>query len=124
MQDLQREFNKYVSDEFLNFITKDTFFKKTGRMDNDTLIPKQKPVMERQDKRWAWISKLVDPATGSMKYQHLSRLMIEILCIPLSQASAERQFSMLRKNYKRDRLNMGMPTLNAIMLVKSNKNIL
>ena len=100
MQDLQREFNEYVSDEFPNLITKDTNFKKTGRTDNDTFIPKQKPVMERQDKRWAWISKLVDPATGSMKYQHLSRLMIEILCIPLSQASAKRQFSMLRKIIK------------------------
>ena len=90
LQDLHREFNEYVSDEFPTFITADTYVKKTGRTETDKDIPKEKPLEERQDRRWVWLGKVIDPATASLKYSNLSVLMFQILSIPLSQASAKR----------------------------------
>ena len=110
-QDLEREFNLYKGYEFPLFITQDSTVK-TG-----TVF--KKPECERQDRRWAWIGKLTDPATGEQLFKYLHMFMINILCIPVSQASAERQFSMIRKNYKQDRANMSLKTFNAIMQVKT-----
>ena len=79
-----------------------------------------KPFRERADQRWVYIGKLVDPVTGYLKYQNLSHVMLQILSIPISQAAAERQFSMIRKTYKKDRASMDNNTLSDIMVCKTN----
>ncbi|XP_074662686.1 uncharacterized protein LOC141915163 [Tubulanus polymorphus] len=52
----------------------------------------------RGDIGWQMIGNLIDDITGSLKYKNLSRLMLAIMCIPHSNATSERVFSLVRKN--------------------------
>ena len=68
------------------------------------------------------VSKIQD-GSGLCKYRYLPSVMLGILSIPVAQAEAERQFSMLRKNCTSDRSEIGMNTLDAIMTLKTGQPV-
>jgi len=108
MDDLEDEYRSYLVDSFDKHILTNTILTK----ENPT-----KPYCERQDQRWVAISKLTDPS-GRKKYQYLSYVMICILSIPISQAAAERMFSVIRKNFNENRCGMGTKTLESLLTLK------
>ena len=95
-QDLQREFTEYqeLSDEDI-------------------------PSKERMDSRWTALATLKDEV-GAPKFTHLSSVMLSILSIPVSQAEAERQFSVARKNWDDERSEMAPDTLKALLTLKAS----
>ena len=69
------------------------------------------------DKVWSEISKLQD-CNGAIKYKVLPSIMLAILIIPHSNASSERLFSLVRKNQTDFRSNLGIETLEALIVEK------
>ena len=108
VDDIEEEFNLYLLHDFPDFVVKNT---------GDT--PK-KPYCERQDKRWVYISKCRDLTTGNPLYRNLSHVMLSILSIPVSQAAAEREFSIIRKTYNENRCGMSIDTLEALLTIKND----
>ena len=119
-ESLSRELRSLQATTLPDHVLKTTPTQKYKRPENCPL-PKEKPVQERQDKRWIYISKITDPVTQQPIFANLASFMLDILCVPVSQATAERLFSMIRKVYKKDRPSMSMDTLNGIMRMKCNK---
>ena len=72
----------------------------------------------RIDQQWDEIAKVHDPSTGGMKFTTLVNVMKGILVIPHSNASCERAFSLVRKNKTDFRPNLGVKTLEAILVEK------
>ena len=68
---------------------------------------------------WAALSKQ-KTAFGEQRFHALSRLMLGLLCIPCSNADAERGFSMLRKIHTDSRSRLHQSTIAALMAVKMN----
>ena len=119
-ESLSRELRSLQATTLPDHVLKTTPTQKYKRPENCPL-PKEKPVQERQDKPWVYISKITDPVTQQPRFANLASFMLDILCVPVSQATAERLFSMIRKVYKKDRPSMSMDTLNGIMRMKCNK---
>ena len=66
---------------------------------------------------WAKVMEMTD-ANGDAKFQHISKLAVALLCLPFSNASVERAFSMA--NIVKDKLRnkMSIKTADAIMRVR------
>ena len=95
-QDLQREFTEYQE-----------------------LSDHEVPSKDRMDSRWTALATLKDEV-GALKFTHLPRVMLSILSIPVSQAEAERQFSVARKNWDDERSEMAPDTLKALLTLKAS----
>ena len=68
---LQHEFNMLqAADDLPEFLTKDTLTKKCNRTAADVNIPVDKPVQERQDKRWVYLGKVVSWHWGAPLLKH------------------------------------------------------
>ena len=71
------------------------------------------------DSRWVAIASLRDEV-GGRKFGYLPHVMLSILSIPVSQAEAERQFSVARKNWDDERSEMSPEFLWALLTLKAS----
>ena len=81
----------------------------------DAELPTQEPL----DHFWGTVSKL-KLADGTTRFPTLGKLMKALMCIPHSNASSERAFSMMKKVTTEFRSELGQDTLCAIMALKYN----
>ena len=68
---------------------------------------------------WFSLSKM-KTMLGEPRLPTLTKLMFGLLCIPTSNADAERGFSMLRKNHTDNRSSLAQSTIISLMAVKMN----
>ncbi|XDV29591.1 hypothetical protein PO909_032694 [Leuciscus waleckii] len=74
---------------------------------------KQLPQEERIDRFWGLVGK-------DMRFSELPKLMKALLCIPHSNASSERVFSMVRKIVTENRMTLDNRTVCALLSCKIN----
>ena len=81
------------------------------------------PVMaeSRCDKQWNLLLQHTSEVDGSRPYYHLARLALSVLSIPHGNATAERIFSLVRKNRSEGRSLMSTETLD-VLLVNKTRN--
>ena len=68
--------------------------------------------------RWVHLASVKD-SVGQTKFKYLPSIMLSILSISVSQAEAERQFSVAGKNWKDERSQMGHELLEALLILKA-----
>ena len=81
-------------------------------------VPKVIEGEDRVDCMWVKLAKVKD-SMGIMQFQHLAKIMLNILTIPHSNASCERIFSCVRKNLTDQRSSLNHKTLESLLVVKS-----
>lgn len=74
---------------------------------------KQLPQEDRIDRFWGLVGK-------DMRFSELPKLMKALLCIPHSNASSERVFSMARKIVTENRMSLDNRTVCAVLSCKIN----
>ena len=74
----------------------------------------------RMDHTWKNIGHKIDHS-GELPFRDVSDVMLGILTIPHSSAHCERVFSCVRKNKTDVRNSLGDDTLEALLVVKSNR---
>lgn len=81
-------------------------------------LPIEIEATSRMDETWHKLRKWRDPSDGSLPYKTLASAMLGILCIPHSNADAERIFSIVRKNRTESRASMSTNTLESLLINK------
>lgn len=76
---------------------------------------------ERIDEAWYKVGDILD-YNGAKKYKFLPKFMNDILIIPHSNASCERVFSIINNNVTDNRNNLGIETLEALIIEKCKPN--
>lgn len=74
---------------------------------------KRLPQEDRIDRFWGLVGK-------DLRFSELTRLMKALLCIPHSNASAEKVFSMVRKIVTENRMALENSSICALLLCKIN----
>ena len=75
--------------------------------------------LPRSGSFWFSVSK-IKTAFGEARFPTLTKLMLGLLCIPASNADAERGFSMLRKIHTDSQPRLAQSTIVSLMAVKMN----
>lgn len=75
---------------------------------------KKLPQEKRVDRFWGLIGR------NETRFSELARLMKALLCIPHSNASSERSFSMVKKIVTENRMSMNNSTLCSLLSCKIN----
>lgn len=84
-------------------------------------LPQSVTDSNRADKQWNLLLNHTDKLDNSTPFHHLARLATSVLSIPHSNASAERMFSLVRKNRTEARSSMSTETLDALLVNKAKK---
>lgn len=87
----------------------------------ESSLPSEVTEKVNAEEQWQMMSKLTDHS-GSPRFKNLSRVMLGILLIPVSNCACERIFSLVRKNRTDFRGSMQSSTLNALMVLKSGRS--
>ena len=94
-----------LSDEFLEY-----------QLQDDEDLPKDKTI----DKFWGCMGK--KKSAGQFIFSNISKLMKSLLCIPHSNASSERTFSMVRKIVTENQTDLANDTVCALLSCKLNSD--
>ncbi|XP_072168656.1 uncharacterized protein [Diadema setosum] len=106
-----------VEEEFRDFQVMDKEI--SARQWKEFFIKEEDAEFLRLDKLWAHLSSLKNPITGQLRFQRLAKVAQLVLCLPHSNADAERVFSSIGLNKTETRNALGLDgTLSSIMTIK------